>query len=105
MHIGCLGRSTQKERKTQTTKPEKTEDVELIAKLKPMFFNDEKNVKEFLKKIRGTKPSFITSLVNEWVSEGRISSYCDTRKGDLWKVLNDAGLYTKTKQNWCKQVH
>lgn len=95
----------EKERKTQTTKPEKTEDVELIAKLKPMFFNDEKNVKEFLKNIRGTKPSFITSLVNEWVKEGRISSYCDTRKGDLWKVLNDAGLYTKTKQNWCKQVH
>ena len=95
----------EKERKTQTTKPEKTEDVEIVAKLKPMFFNDEKNVKEFLKNIRGTKPSFITSLVNEWVKEGRISSYCDTRKGDLWKVLNDAGLYTKTKQNWCKQVH
>ena len=35
----------------------------------------------------------------------RISDYGYSRKGTLWKILNEAGLYTKSKQNWCRRVY
>ena len=78
--------------------------TELVEKLKPIFFNNENDVRLFLKEISGMKPSDMTDLVNRWVKEKRISDYGYSRKGVLWKILNDAGLYTKSRQNWCKRV-
>ena len=79
-------------------------DAELIEKLKPIFYNNEGNVRLFLKELSGMKSGDITDLVNRWVKEKRISDYGYSRKGVLWKILNDAGLYTKSRQNWCKRV-
>ena len=79
-------------------------DAELIEKLKPIFYNNEGNVRLFLKELSGMKSGDITDLVNRWVKEKRISDYGYSRKGLLWKILNDAGLYTKSRQNWCKRV-
>lgn len=79
-------------------------DAELIEKLKPIFYNNEGNVRLFLKELSGMKSGDITDLVNRWVKEKRISDYGYSRKGLLWEILNDAGLYTKSRQNWCKRV-
>ena len=80
------------------------DDANLVEKLKPIFYNNEEDVKLFLKEISGMKPSDITDLVNRWVKDKRISDYGYSRKGVLWEILNTAGLYTKSRQNWCKRV-
>ena len=80
------------------------DDGDLIEKLKPIFYNNEEDVKLFLKEIAGMKPGDITDLVNRWVKDKRISDYGYSRKGTLWEILNEAGLYTKSRQNWCKRV-
>lgn len=80
------------------------DDADLVEKLKPLFYNTETDVKAFLKEISGMKPSDITDLVNRWVKDKRISDYGYSRKGVLWEILHDAGLYTKSRQNWCKRV-
>ena len=77
----------------------------VIEKLKPIFYNNETDVKEFLKEISGMQPNNITDLVNTWVKDQRISNYGNSRKGVLWEILNDAGLYTKSRQNWCRRVY
>lgn len=79
-------------------------DDELLGSLRPIFYNNEEDVRLFLKKISGMKPNSITDLVNIWVKDKRISDYGSSRKGDLWRILYDAGLYTKTRQNWNRRV-
>ena len=80
-------------------------EEELVAQLKPIFYNNEEDVKLFLKMIRGMAQEDITDLVNSWVDEKRISNYGNSRKGKLWEILHDAGLYTKTRANWNGRVH
>ena len=79
-------------------------DAELVEKLEPIFYNNETDVKSFLKEISGMKPGDITDLVNRWVKDKRISDYGYSRKGELWEILNKAGLYPRSRQNWCKRV-
>lgn len=81
------------------------QDGELIEKLKPIFYNNEEDVRLFLKEIKGIKQKDITDLVNKWVEKKRISDYGNSRKGDLWSILKDAGLYAKSRQNWCRRVY
>lgn len=80
------------------------DDADVVEKLKPVFYNNETDVRLFLKEIAGMKPGDITDLVNRWVKDKRISDYGYSRKGVLWVILNDAGLYTKSRQNWCRRV-
>lgn len=80
-------------------------EEEMKEKLMPIFYNNEDDVEVFLKEIKGMSPNDITDLVNRWVKEKRISDYGNSRKGDLWTMLNDAGLYTKSRQNWCRRVY
>ena len=79
--------------------------TELVEKLKPIFFNNENDVRLFLKEISGMKDKDITDMVNRWVHDKRISDYGNSRKGVLWGILNNAGLYTKSLQNWCRRVY
>lgn len=78
--------------------------TELVEKLKPIFFNNENDVRLFLKEISGMKPNSITDLVNIWVKDKKISDYGSSRKGDLWKILHEAKLYPRTIQNWNRRV-
>lgn len=78
---------------------------ELVEKLKPIFYNNEDDVRIFLKEIAGMQPNNITDLVNKWVKDKRISDYGNSRKGELWEILNDAGIYTKSRQNWNRRVY
>ena len=76
----------------------------MMAGLLPIFYNDEVNVRQFLKEIKGMAAKDITDLVNQWVEQRRISNYGFSRKGTLWKILHKAGLYSKTQQNWNHRV-
>ena len=80
------------------------QDTELIEKLKPIFYNNVEDVKLFLKEIVGMKHKDMTDLVNKWVQDRRISDYGNSRKGELWKILEQAGLYTRSRQNWNRRV-
>ena len=80
-------------------------DEEVVEKLKPLFFNNEDNVRSFLREIHGMSPNNITDLVNQWVKDKLISDYGNSRKGVLWEILKDAGLYSRTKQNWNRRVY
>jgi hypothetical protein len=84
---------------------ERTDDAELIKRLNPIFYNNEDDVRAFLKEIRGMKDKDITDLVNKWVQNKHISDYGNSRKGDLWTILKGAGLYKSSRQNWCRRVY
>ena len=81
------------------------EDKDIIEALKPLFYNNEADVRLFLNEIKGMAPNDITDLVNRWVIDKRISDYGNSRKGVLWEILNRAGLYTKSRQNWNRRVY
>lgn len=99
---------TEEERKQLSADGEYIEPMnekELTEKLKPIFYNNEDDVRLFLKEIIGMKPNNVTDLVNTWVKDQRISNYGNSRKGVLWEILTAAGLYTKSRQNWCRRVY
>lgn len=79
-------------------------DMSVEERLKPIFYNNEENVKLFLKEISGMQANDITDLVNRWVQDKRISDYGYSRKGELWTILSDEGLYNKSRQNWNRRV-
>ena len=57
-----------------------------------------------MKEVAGMQPNDITDLVNRWVQDKRISDYGYSRKGVLWGILHDAGIYKKSRQNWNRRV-
>lgn len=79
-------------------------DDVLVEKLLPIFYNDEGNVRRFLKEITGVPASVVTDVVNRWVGERKISDYGNVRKNALRKILAEAGLYDKSPQNWNRRV-
>ena len=100
--------NTDADRKLLTANGEYVEpmnEAEILERLKPIFYNKEDDVRVFLKEIAGMKPNDITDLVNRWVQNKRISDYGYSRKGTLWEILNQAGLYTKSRQNWNRRVY
>ena len=83
---------------------EEQDNPDLVNKLKTIFYNNEDDVRLFLEEIVGMPPNDITDLVNRWVKDKRISDYGNGRKGTLWDILNKAGIYTKSRQNWNRRV-
>ena len=75
---------------------------ELISKLKPIFYNNEKEVRTFLADIQGMKPKQITDKVNQLLKEQKLSDMSKHRY--LWEVLHEANIYDKTESNWNQQV-
>ena len=75
---------------------------EIVAKLNPIFYNDEAEASSFLSEIQGMKAKQITDRVNQLVRARRISEM--SRKRELWMVLHDYGLYEKSESNWNSQV-
>ena len=80
-------------------------EEEVVEKLRPIFFNNENDVRLFIKEIAGMPSNDVTDLVNRWVEGKRISDYGNSRKGVLWEILKRAGLYTKSRQNWNRRVY
>ncbi len=79
------------------------EHIDIVEKLAPCFYGNEKDAREFLAAIRGMQPVQITALVNDWVKERKISDR--SKKRPLWKVLHNAGLYDRTDRTWNSQVN
>jgi hypothetical protein len=75
---------------------------EIVAKLNPIFYNDEAEASKFLSEIQGMKAKQITDKVNKLVRARIISEM--SRKRELWAVLHDYGLYDKSESNWNSQV-
>ena len=75
---------------------------EIVAKLNPIFYNDETEADSFRSEIQGMKAKQITDRVNQVVRARKISEL--SRKRELWMVLHDYGLYDKTEANWNSQV-
>ena len=74
----------------------------LVEALRPIFFGNEQDIRDFLAGIQDMKPKQITDRVNRMVRERKISDQSCHR--DLWKVLHDFGLYKPTESNWNQQV-
>ena len=92
------------EESTEVAEETQPVDNDTVQKLKPLFYNNEDNVWRFLKEIDSMPPNDITDLVNQWVKDKLISDYGNSRKGELWKILHDANLYSRTIQNWNRRV-
>lgn len=65
--------------------PADKDDKDIVEALKPLFYNNEENVRQFLNEIVGMAPNDITDLVNRWVNDKRISDYGTSRKGFFGK--------------------
>ena len=75
---------------------------EVTEQLLPIFYNNKAAVRDFLSNCLRMKSTQITDVVNRLVKERVIS---DRSKGrDLWQVLHDYGIYTKTESNWNMRV-
>ncbi len=79
---------------------EQQQDV--AEKLKPIFFGEVDDARDFLVSIQGMKSTQITAKVNQLVRENKISEL--SKRRDLWKVLHDCGIYEKSESNWNQQV-
>lgn len=79
-------------------------EEDFLERLKPIFYNNEADARLFMKEVAGMQPNDITDLVNRWVQDKRISDYGYSRKGVLWGILHDAGIYKKSRQNWNRRV-
>lgn len=91
---------TQNPVQPSTEHDEKQQDV--MDKLKPIFFGQIEDARDFLVSIQGMKSKQIIEKVNQLVSEKKISDMSKHR--DLWKVLHDCGIYDKSESNWNQQV-
>lgn len=77
-------------------------DEEWIGELLSCFMGIKENALEFVRAARLLHPKQITSLVNDWVSQRKISSLSCRR--DLWKPLHAHGIYACSESNWNSQV-
>ena len=70
----------------------------LAAFLKPAFYNDEKDARDFLKEIAGKDNQGVTDVARKWLHDGKITP---SKKGRfIWDILRVAKLYDATEQNW-----
>lgn len=95
------------ESETRVESPAENEECadkndELIDRICPIFYNDVNQAKEFLNKIRGMKATQITELVKDLRTKNIISEM--SCHHDLWFILHEVGLYTKTESNWNERI-
>lgn len=87
----------------QVAEREKKEKEDMIVELlRPIFYGIEKDVRDFLEKVKELEDTQITALVRKWVELKKISGQSKKRK--LWSVLHAARLYRSTENNWNSQV-
>ena len=78
----------------------------MVGQLASVFWGSkeekEKEARSFLQQIQGMRDREITALVKKLVKERKISDRSCHR--NLYKILFDNGLYTKSEQNWNQQI-
>lgn len=70
----------------------------IIEQLKPIFWGDEGQIKNFIEKIRGKKDIAVIDVIAEGV-KGRIISEKSCHR-DLWRILHENQLYNSTESNY-----
>ena len=94
--------------KTDVTKEEyeklkKEKEDMVIELLTPIFYDDEQDARAFYQRvIHMEKGTDITSLVNDWVSDKKISKM--SRKRSLYRILYAAKIYKYSETAWNQQV-
>lgn len=101
-HLHQASATTAQPNENRQSAEPSTEDEEILDRLAPIFFGIRAEADSFLRRIRGMKPTDITQLVTRLVKERKISDKSYRR--DLWTVLHDHGLYTRSEANWNSQI-
>lgn len=84
--------------KRENERVSKEHEEMIVELLKPIFYNSEQDVKEFLKKNKGRQDTEIIDTVCEFLNGRKIS---DKSKGrSLWQILHAAKYYSSTESNW-----
>lgn len=73
---------------------------EIINQLKPFFYNEENNVRDFYERIKNSKPQMVTKIVKQFNNVGKLSD----KSKMLYNILYKNGLYSLTYQNWHNQT-
>lgn len=95
-----LGDDKFKDYSSLVNKSGELEDKELIDELLPIFYNSVPDVISFLGEIDGISNNpEIVKVAADYVNNRKISE--QSSRSDLWKVLNEHGLYKPTLTNWC----
>ena len=78
------------------------EENKVVEELLPIFFGDEKVVKDFLVKIRGAKAVQVVAEVNALLKDRKVSDVSCNKP--LWDILKRNGYYDKGLNNWNDQI-
>lgn len=99
-----LGDDKFKDYSSMVNKSGELEDKELIDELLPIFYNSVPDVISFLEEIDGISNNpEIVKVAADYVNNRKISK--QSSRSDLWKVLNEHGLYKPTLTNWCNYIN
>lgn len=94
---------TQEPETEKNANPDDEEINDLIRELMPVFINNVKKTKEFIRAVDGQTPKAITEVVNRLVKKEVILKA--NSKTVLWSILNKYGIYRPSLQNWTAQVN
>lgn len=84
--------------KRENERVSKEHEEMIVELLKPIFYNSEQDVKEFLMKIHGRTDIEIIDTVYDFLKVRKISEKSKSRP--LWKILHAAKYYSSTESNW-----
>ena len=76
--------------------------TKLLTDLLQFFYSDEKETCRFIDIIASCRPIDITNEVKRLVSENKVSDVSCHKP--MWEVLNRYGLYTRSLDNWNKNI-
>lgn len=93
-----------KDYSSMVNKSGELENKELIDELLPIFYNSVPDVISFLEEIDGISNNpEIVKVAADYVNNRKISK--QSSRSDLWKVLNEHGLYKPSLTNWCNYIN
>lgn len=89
--------------KEDETKPaDAGADDVLRDELMPIFYNNDKEVRDFIARVRDARATDITALVSKLVSEKKVSDI--SCKKPLWEILHRHDIYPRSERTWDMQV-
>ena len=72
----------------------------LLRRVQRMFRCDPTAARNFLDAIWDAEPSEVVNVVNQCGADGLLSDW--VKPMDMWRLLNENGLYAPSHQNWSK---
>lgn len=87
--------------KADVEKLKKEKEDMIIELLTHIFYEDEKNARDFYERVIHMEDADITSLVKAWVPEKISKKSCHR---DLYRILHAAKIYEASESNWNQQL-